>query len=231
MVDVADLRPHPTNVRTDLGDLTELAASITAVGLLQPLLVKPRPAGGWIVVDGNRRLGALQLTLVKRVLCVMREAGDSADDVAVMVAAALHKQLAPLDLAEAFKALRNRGMAVAQIARATGYATRTVASRLMLLDLPDEAQRMIVEKRLSLADAENLAETLAVKPHATTRARSAVKSAWLTKNHPLAVAARSACAGLAGHNGTRAMVGGVACGQCWEDAIRVDTLASAPVAA
>jgi ParB/RepB/Spo0J family partition protein len=216
MLAAADLRPHPSNVRDDLGDLTELAASIRAVGLLQPLLVRPHPAGGFLVQDGHRRLGALKLAGVQRAMCLIREAGDTGDDLALMVASAMHKQLSPLELASAFCALRNRGMGVPAIARATGYSTRTVGARLILLDLPEEAQDMVAERRLTLADAEDLARQLRTRPHASSRASSATKAAWLTKTHPLAGAVGRACT----HGGSRVLIGGVGCGQCWEQTIR-----------
>lgn len=219
MVAVADLHTHPSNVREDLGDLTELAASIHAVGLLQPLQVKTRPAGGFLLQDGHRRLGALKLAGVQRAMCLIREAGDTVDDLAIMVASAMHKQLSPLELAGAFAALQNRGMGIPAIARATGYSARTVGARLILLNLPEEAQEMVAEKRLSVASAQDLARQLRVAPSAVTRATSVKKSAWLTKSHPLAAAAARRC----DHAHARTVVGGVACGQCWEQTIRYDT--------
>lgn len=227
MVAVADLYPHPSNVRGDLGDLSELAASIEAVGLLQPLVVKPRTPGGFTVVDGHRRLGALLLTTVPHVPCIIKEHRDDSADLVTMLAAAMHKELTPLELAEAFRGLRNRGMNPAQIARATGYSLRLVNARLLLLELPHEAREMVVDHRLTLADAEDLSRQLGTRRQGTSRASSPKKSAWLTRNHPLAARAGAVC----DHRGTRTMVGGVACGQCWEQSIREDTLATSVAAA
>ena len=53
LIRVADIYPNPDNVRDGLGDLTELTGSIRRHGLLQPLIVKPRPGGGWDLVDGT----------------------------------------------------------------------------------------------------------------------------------------------------------------------------------
>jgi ParB/RepB/Spo0J family partition protein len=224
MLAVAELHPHPSNVREDLGDLTELAASLRAVGQLMPLLVRPRPrSDGFVVQDGNRRLGALNLAGIQRALCLVREDTDGAEDLTLMVASAMHKQLTPLELANAFCALRNRGMGAGAISRATGYSTRTVGARLLLLDLPVEAQEMVAERRLTLAEAEDLARQLKVTTKATTRASSPAKASWLSKTHRLAAAVRLRC----GHAGTRVLIGGVGCGQCWEQVIGEAAVATA----
>jgi len=224
---VTELHEHPSNVREDMGDIAELARSIQAVGLLEPLKVKPRPGGGYTIQDGHRRLAAIRNTTLDRAVCLIREAGDLRDDLVIMVATAMHKQLNPMELANAFDALRNQQMGVPAIARATGYSEYTVRTRLILLELPDEAQQMVAEQRLPLVDAEQLARDLRKTPSASTRPRSPRKAAWLAKTHPLASAVKAACQ----HAGTRTVIGGVGCGQCWEHAIRTDALTTATLKA
>ena len=58
MIPVAQLHPHPDNPRKDLGDITELTASIKANGVLQNLTVVPRNTDGYTVIIGHRRLAA-----------------------------------------------------------------------------------------------------------------------------------------------------------------------------
>lgn len=223
VVQVADLHPHPSHIRSDLGDdLAELAASIRAVGLLQPLLVSPRAGGGVTVLDGVRRREALKRAHIDRALCLVEEPGDVSRDIALMLAGAMNKQLTPLEQADAFEALRNLGMNATQIARATGYSTRTIGARLILAALLDEARALVAERELTLADAEVLARQLRGGVKAQTRATSAVKCRWLAKTHPLAKAVSDGC----GHGGVRVMVGGVGCGQCWESAIRDDAVST-----
>jgi len=213
MIPLEQLHPNPRNVRDDLGNLTELAASIRAVGLLQPLVVTKRQAGGWLIVDGHRRYQAALVAGANALPCVARR-GDG-DDTAVMLAAAMHKQLGPLEQAAALDRLRRRGLGVADIANRTGYTQATVRARLDLLALPVEAQRMLEHGQLTVTAATDLARQ--VRAAGTGTARAAVKrSAWFTKSHPLADAVRAACT----HADDRTLVGGVGCGQCWEDAIR-----------
>jgi ParB family chromosome partitioning protein len=216
-VAIERLHPHHSNIRTDLGDLTELAASIRAHGLLQPLVVTPLPKGdGYEVLDGNRRLAAAKLAGAKGLPCLAARPGDEDHQVTVMLAAALHKQLSPLDLANAFRALRNRGLSNVDIARRTGYSQTTVASRLLLLTLPAEAQDRIRHKEITVADAERMARDL--RDNATGSAVIGPKGTWFGAKHRLAQAVAERCA----HLETRRMVGSTGCGQCWEEAIRAD---------
>ncbi|MFJ1510940.1 ParB/RepB/Spo0J family partition protein [Cellulosimicrobium funkei] len=217
-IPVDQIHPNPANVRTDLGNLDELAASLRAVGLLQPLVVKKRANGGWTIVDGHRRYQAALLAGVRALPCVARRDDDG--DTAVMLAAAMHKQLSPLEQADAFARLRRRGMSPATIAARTGYSAATVRGRLALLDLPAEARALIESGELSTTDATALARQ--VRRTGTGSARTVQRRAgWLTATHPLADAVRRACT----HAEGRVVVGGVGCGQCWEDAIRGDELA------
>ena len=84
------------------------------------------------------------------------------------------------------------------------------------LDLPEEAQDMVAERRLTLADAEDLARQLKTRPRASTRGSSATKAAWLTKTHALAGAVKRVCT----HGGSRVLICGIGCGQCWQQTIR-----------
>ncbi|MBD5787124.1 ParB/RepB/Spo0J family partition protein [Cellulosimicrobium terreum] len=213
------IHPNPANVRTDLGNLDELAASLRAVGLLQPLVVTKRPAGGWTIVDGHRRYQAALLAGVRALPCVARREGDDGANTAVMLAAAMHKQLSPLEQADAFARLRRRGMSASTIAARTGYSAATVRARLALLDLPAEARAMVVTGQLSTTDATQLARQ--VRRDGVGAARTVQRrSGWLTGTHRLAAAVREACT----HSDGRVLVGGVGCGQCWEDVVRADEL-------
>jgi ParB family transcriptional regulator, chromosome partitioning protein len=214
MVPVDRLHPHPDNIRTDLGDLTELAASIRARGLLQPLVVTP--AGDkFLVLDGHRRLAAARLAGVAALPCLAVKPGDVERDTAVMLAAAMHKALEPIEQAAAFNRLRRRGMTIVEIARRTGYAPSTVSSRLLLAELPAEALEMVAAKTLTVKEATGLAQQMRHTSTGTAHFHTP-KTTWFNADHPLASMVANSC----GHTDTRIRIGGIGCGKCWEDAIR-----------
>ena len=72
-IGVDKLFPHPDNPRKELGDLTELSASIKNNGIMQNLTVVPRTEGGYTVIIGHRRTGAAKLAGLKELPCVIAE--------------------------------------------------------------------------------------------------------------------------------------------------------------
>lgn len=209
------LRPHPDNIREDLGDLSELAASIATRGLLQPLVVSPT-GKSFLILDGHRRYAAAKLAGVPALPCLAVRPGDSARDTAVMLAAAMHKALTPLERGRAFKALRRRGLMVSEIARQSGYSASTVSAGLLLADLPPEAHDMVAAGELTATAATQMAREARRAPSSRPH-HTGPRQTWLNADHRLAQMVRNSCS----HDG-RTRVGGVGCGQCWENAIRFD---------
>lgn len=215
-LDVAALAENPCNVRDELKGIDELAASIAVINVLQPLVVNDVD-GTLVVTDGHRRLAAAR-RIHKKTVPALVTVGMCADGVLLtMLAAALHKELTPVEQARAFDKLRRRGMTAVEISRTTGWRAETVRSRLLLLELPAEALTMVEDEELTLTSAVELARASRDRHRfAQAPRRASQRSGWLTKTHPLAAIARTSCT----HGSDRVLVGGVACGQCWEDAIR-----------
>jgi len=210
-----DLVANRRNVREHLDGIDELAASIRSNGLLQPLIVNDR-AGQLVVTDGHRRLEAARRALMPHVMCLVTTDADVRSVTTTMLAAAMHKELKPIEQARAFKSLRDEGLAIVDIARTTGYTSSLISNRLLLLDLPAEAQDMVEDDRLTLGQATDLAKQVRASRSGSTGTRSASRSSWFARTHRIANAI--AC----DHGEARILVGGLACGQCWEDAIRAD---------
>lgn len=218
--------PNPANIRRDLGDVSELAASLRQVGVLQPLVVRQEADGKFRIVDGHRRYEAAILAGLPALPCVATKASDAGAQIEIMLAAAMHKSLEPIEQAAAFKRLRAGGLSPAEIARRTGYSVATVTGRLLLGSLPAEAQHMVRTKELSVGEATALARQ--VRRESTGQATtSAPRSVWLAPGHRLYTLVRKAC----DHRATRITVGSAGCGQCWEDAIRADERAHARIGA
>lgn len=208
--------PNPRNVRKDLGDLTELSASIKAKGLLQPLVVQQTDRG-FLLLDGHRRYQAAIDLGAKALPCVAVRPGDDDEQDTVMLAAAMHKSLTPLEQAKALQRLRARGLTVAAIASRTGYKPGTINQRLLLLTLPEDAQRLVAEKTMTVTEATDLARQVAATGRGEARTPVSSRGSWFTGRHQLAAKARECT-----HLDTRRAVGAIACGQCWERAIRED---------
>lgn len=220
-IPVERIFPNPDNVRRDLGDLAELSASIRARGLLQPLVVE-QTQRGWLIVDGHRRYQAALDAGAQALPCIGVRPGDAEHRDTVMLAAAMHKGLTPLEQANAFRRLRDGGMTVPEISKRTGYSARTVGARLSLLTLPEEAQDMVADGELTVTAAVDLARQVAADGRGEARTASVARPAHFTTSHPLAAAARDLCTHLPDRRAV-----GPACGQCWERVIREDEEAHA----
>jgi len=213
-VPLADLTANPGNVRDHLDGIEELAASIRANGLLQPLIVNQR-GSRLVVTDGHRRLAAARLAGVPALLCIVTAGADEQRVTTTMLAAAMHRELRPIEQARAFDRLKRSGVPTSQIAQSTGYSINLIRQRLLLLELPEEAQGMVEDETLTIGQATTLAKQVRAKKSGSVPAKGA-RSAWLTKSHALALSV--SC----DHGDRRTIIGGVACGQCWEAAIRAD---------
>jgi ParB family transcriptional regulator, chromosome partitioning protein len=224
MLHISALHPHPANIRQDLGDVTELAASIRAQGILQNLTVVPHPtrSGHYLVTDGNRRLKAARQARQELIPCVIRRDELSPSDVtAIMVVTGFHqKRLTPIEKAEALGKLAKTHNQ-AQIAFMTGLAPSTISRYLQLLELDETTRHRIQMGRVTVGDA--LAAVKRTRKHARPRGTQVgrppvVEPRHFTRGHPLADRARAVC-----DHSQRYKLGGVACGQCWENVIRADS--------
>jgi ParB family chromosome partitioning protein len=167
---VTEIAEHPRNVRRDVGDLTELTASIKAQGVLQPLTVAPdtsRRKTKFLLIAGHRRLRAAKKAGLAEVPVVVRDDLESlASQVAAMVGENVHRtDLSPVEEADAYQLLLDdAGLKVAEVAKATGRPQSTVRGRLKLRALPAAAQDLLHTGQMSLADAEALADLAADHP-------------------------------------------------------------------
>lgn len=155
---VDQLHPAQDNPRAELGDVAELAASIAAVGLLQPLLVTPRAEGGWMVVAGHRRLAALQAAGQGSASCVVRALDDTQRQEAMLVENIQREGLTPLEEARAYARLVELGSSQRRIASRVGRNQSHVSKRLALLALPPAAIAALDDGRITVADAVALAK-------------------------------------------------------------------------
>lgn len=130
------------NIRDDIGDVTELAASIAEVGLLEPLVVQP-DHDRYQLLAGHRRLAAVQQLGWTEVPAVIRPVeSDGLDDASRIVIQLVEnlqrRDLDPFEEARGLAQLKALGWKQADIAKRIGRSPGHVSKRLALLDLPDE---------------------------------------------------------------------------------------------
>jgi ParB family chromosome partitioning protein len=222
LVLVHALEPHPHN-RTDLGDLDELADSIRAQGLLQPLVVTPHTSPGrYVILIGHRRHAAAQIAKLAEVPVIIRpELRNPGEAVEHMLSENGHrKDLNPIEKATAFDRLRRRGYSNALIARRTGFSEGTITRHLTLTELDPDAQELVRSGQLPVGDAVGIVRSTRQQPKKAGGRRRVAEPEYLTITHPLGPAAKQLCRSQ-GHR-RQGLVGKVACGHCWEDVIRAD---------
>jgi ParB family chromosome partitioning protein len=149
---VDDIEPNPEQPRTTFDDVTlgELAASIRAHGLLQPVVVRELGTGRYRLVVGERRWRAARIAGLDRVPAVVRESDDAGSIVLALVENLQREDLNPIDEAHGYEALMEvGGVSQVDVAERVGKDRSTVANALRLLDLPPDVQGMLRAGRLS----------------------------------------------------------------------------------
>jgi len=159
-VRVDEIRPNPHQPRTRFSDeeIDSLAASIRSAGVLQPLLVRREPGGGYTLIAGERRLRAAERAGLETVPVIVRDIPDERLLELALVENIQRDELGPLETARAFRVLVRRfGLTQAEVAARVGKPRSTVANYLRLLDLPEPVQRLLEEGSLEMGHARALA--------------------------------------------------------------------------
>lgn len=133
---VDQLVPHPDNPRKDLGDLTELAASIEAKGVLQNLTVVPTDDENiYRIIIGHRRHAAAKLAGLIKVPCVIADMTPQEQFETMMVENVQRSDLTVYEQAEGFQMMLDMGGTIDQVCQKTGFSETTVRNRVKLLNL------------------------------------------------------------------------------------------------
>ncbi|MCI1212066.1 MAG: ParB/RepB/Spo0J family partition protein [Bifidobacterium tibiigranuli] len=157
---VEHLHPHPSNPRRDVGDVKDLADSISAQGIKQNLLVVPQDADGeYTVIIGHRRLAAAKLAGIQEVPCKI-ERLDARQQLELMIVEnSQRSDLRPIEEADAYQGLLDLGATRKHIAEKTGRSSRYVGERLKISKIPAEVRALSADfAQLSLMELQALAE-------------------------------------------------------------------------
>jgi len=155
---IGNVLPNPFQPRThvDEDSLTELAASIEASGLLQPVIVRPRN-GKFELIAGERRWRAIQRLGWAKIPAVVREVDDQTLLTLALIENLQRDDLTSIDEASGYKRLGEEfKLPQAEIARLVGRNRSTVANLLRLLKLPDQVKALVQEGKLSEGHARAL---------------------------------------------------------------------------
>ena len=146
--------PHQPRLRFDDDAIKELAASIKASGVLQPIVVRRDPAGGYQLVAGERRLRAATFAGLKQIPAVIREVQDEHMLEFALIENIQRENLNPIEEAKAYQGLMETvGLTHDQISERVGKQRTSVTNTIRLLTLPVEVQDMVSRGTLSAGHA------------------------------------------------------------------------------
>lgn len=164
--------------RIDAEGLAELAASIREHGVLEPILVRKRPSGGFEIIAGERRWRAAQQAALKEVPIFVHDLGDEAAFEAALVENIQREDLNAMETARAFQRLvDDYGYTQETIASKVGKERSTVANALRLLKLPKDVMDLVENGDLSEGHGRALLSAPSVSSMKKL-ARSAVSKGW-----------------------------------------------------
>jgi ParB family chromosome partitioning protein len=156
-IDQIDRNPFQTRSQMNEEQLGELAASITANGVVQPVLVRPLASGRYQLIAGERRLRASELAGKKTIPGILRQVSDEQAMEITIVENLQRTDLNPMEQARAFERLsREFHMTQERMAVRTGKDRASVANFLRLLRLPQSVQERVERGELSFGHARTL---------------------------------------------------------------------------
>ena len=148
--------PNPNQPRTSFkkNELEELAESIKKNGLLQPILVRRLPEGGYQIIAGERRWQACKSIGLETVPIRIYEADEDKAIELAMVENVQRIDLNPIEEAYGYRRMMERGnMTQSEVAQAVSKGRSTIANALRLLELPEDAQQLLFEEKITAGHA------------------------------------------------------------------------------
>jgi len=162
-VDAIHANPRQPRRRFEAEAASGLAESVRRQGVIQPLLVRPRPAGGYEIVAGERRWRAAREAGCETVPAVVREADDRNTLLLGLIENVAREQLTPVEEARAYAVLIDEfALSLGDVAERIGRSKPSVSNRIRLLELPDDVLGMVERGQLTEGHARAV---LAVPDH------------------------------------------------------------------
>ena len=178
---VADIEPHPGQPRRlfDETALQELAESIAARGVIQPIIVRPAGRGRYQIVAGERRWRAAQQARLHEIPAIVRTLDDGEVTTLALIENLQREDLNPVEEAQAYQRLaEDQGLSQQDIAKLVDKSRSHVANMMRLLALPAEVLDYVADGRLSMGHAR----ALVTVPEPLVLAGEAVTRGWSVRD-------------------------------------------------
>ena len=159
MLAIASIAPHPEQPRRhfDEAALDELAASIAARGVIQPIIVRPQGDGRYQLVAGERRWRAAQKAQLHEIPALIRDLGEREVMALALIENLQREDLNPIEEARAYQRLATReGLTQAEIAGMVDKSRSHVANLQRLLALPEQVLALVETGKLAMGHARAL---------------------------------------------------------------------------
>ncbi len=159
MLKISEIEPTRSQPRKDFDEnsLSDLAQSISQHGLLQPLLVRPLPIGGYQIVAGERRYRACRMAGLTEVPVTIRELSDTETMELALIENLQREDLSPIEEALGYKALIDEhGFSQEEVATSVGKSRPAIANSLRILKLPDSVLEYVKQDKISAGHARAL---------------------------------------------------------------------------
>ncbi|MCC6744150.1 MAG: ParB/RepB/Spo0J family partition protein [Acidobacteria bacterium] len=165
LVPIDRLEPNPGQPRVEIGDLTELIASIKSVGVLEPLLVRPAEIGGrFMIISGERRYRASLAAGLQELPCIEMHVDDRTVAEIALIENLQRKDLTPFEESEGLEALATRyGYTHEMIAQRIGKSRSTITEALSIATLPADVKDMC--RRADISSKSLLLQVVRLKDH------------------------------------------------------------------
>ncbi|OPZ64150.1 MAG: putative chromosome-partitioning protein ParB [Firmicutes bacterium ADurb.Bin506] len=154
-----ELSPNPYQPRRSFDEaaLNELAESVKAHGVIQPVVVRRVPGGGYQIIAGERRWRAARLAGLTTIPAVIKKMDDAAMMQVALIENLQRQDLNPIEEATAYRRLMDEfRMTQEDVSAAVGRSRPAVANSVRLLNLPSSVQEHLAEGRLSVGHARCL---------------------------------------------------------------------------
>lgn len=156
-IPISQIETNPMQPREGLdhGELEDLINSIKNHGILQPLIVTQKSAQNYQLIAGERRLKAAEALEKETVPCLIRKAGDIERLELALIENLQRSDLNPIEEAKAYQKLIDEfNLTQEEVAERVGKKRATIANALRLLELPNEIQRALKEKKITTGHAK-----------------------------------------------------------------------------